>query len=175
MRDIDEELLLQAEEQKLTAKEKRKLEKFVNAADHGVFQSEKEVKKKPKSSTLCFNKKQYELFNLVRTSVAEVADIKSTNTKKFIYFIWMYHINKNRCNPKDYVDYVLFLSQNSNRKNGDFVAVLMSWDLATQPIKEYPSKIESSLGHMSLKGAILLLVLHYAKNELDIDLSEYQL
>lgn len=161
MRDIEEELSVMNKDR----------ENFINEADHGVSKPKK--KHKYDMTTLSYNKKQYKLFDTVKKEVASISGVESITIRNFLHVIWNYHTRTNKCNPKDYINYSLFLSQRSSKVKDDSVVFVISWDLSTQAIKDYVLTIEDSMGKIKLKGTILLLVLHYAKTELGMDLSEY--
>lgn len=143
---------------------------FVSGADQGVVQSQKEVKRHYPTS-LAYNIKQREFFDLVKNKIS--AKTGKLSIPKFLLFLWNYHLQKSKCNPKEYLDYYIFLSMSGTK--GDLKNVTLNWDLSLNPLKQFAIASEMTLGRISVKGVVLLLALHYViKNKLDIDLTPYK-
>lgn len=170
MLDIEEQLVQQ---NKAISKNQKAIDDFVNGADQGEFQSVERVVNKYKATTIPFTLKQYKFFELVKTEISNRTGQDNFSVTSFLRFLWIYH-SGNKCNVKDYMDFYLFLSAKASKTKNDYRSVQTNWNAGILPLKDYVNTIDKSLGNIKVKGVILLLALHYARNELDIDLSEYK-
>lgn len=142
---------------------------FVNGADQGSVPPKK-VKNKYNSVTLAFNKKQREFFDDVKKTLIEKHG--RLPVSKFLTFLWQYHL-QNKCNFKNFLDYSFFLSEGSNRATGDIKTVTLNWNMSLVPLRQQEPIVEMTFGKIGLKGTCLIFALHYAKNELNLDLTPY--
>lgn len=142
---------------------------FVNGADQGSVPPKK-MKNKYNSVTLAFNKKQREFFDSVKNKLIEKHG--RLPVSKFLTYLWQYHL-QNKCNFKNFLDYSFFISEGSNRATGDIKSVTLNWNLALVPLRQQEPIAEMTFGKIGLKGVCLIFALHYAKNELDLDLTPY--
>lgn len=162
MKDITEEL------EQFTSAEQIAIDNFVNGADQGVIPLKKVVNKHNHTSLL-FNTKQREFFDTVKNQVVE--RIGKISVPKFLLLLWHYHTSKKKCVYKDYLDYSIFISGTSGK--GDKQPVTTTWNASLVPLKQQIPLAELTLGNIGSKGIVLVLALHYAKNELDMDLTDY--
>lgn len=142
---------------------------FVNGADQGSVPPKK-AKNKYNSVTLAFNNKQREFFDTVKNILIEKHG--KLPASKFLTYLWQYHL-KNKCNYKNYLDYSFFISEGSSREKGDLKSVTLNWNMSLVPLRQQEAVVEMTFGKIGLKGTCLIFVLHYAKNELDLDLTPY--
>ena len=169
MLDIEEQL---AQQSKVISKTQKAIDAFVNGADQGEFQPVERVVNKYKATTITFTLKQYEFFEFVKNEISNRTRHENFSVTSFLRFLWIYH-SGNKCNVKDYMDFYLFISAKASKTKNDYRGVQTNWNDGILPLKDYVKNIEKSFGKVKVKGAVLLLALHYAKNELDIDLSKY--
>lgn len=163
MKDITQELALHN-----NLSDQDELDNFINGADQGEVKPKKIVNKY-NHTTLAFNIQQREFFDFVKNEMIKTNGKKIT-TPKFLLFLWQYNLKK-KCVMKDYIEYSLFISSNASK--GDLKQVVTTWGVSLIPIKQQLPIAEISFGKIGIKGIVLLYALHFAKNELDIDLTPY--
>lgn len=141
---------------------------FVNGADLGG--EPKKVKNKYKSTSIAFNEKQREFFELVKAETIKKEGVKKLPVSKLLSMLLQYHLVRKKCVFSQYLKYSLFASLGSEYP---LKSVTTNWNNGLIPLKQLVPVAELSLGKLGLKGIILILAFHYAENELDIDLTPY--
>lgn len=145
-----------------------KLNAFVQGADNGSgFDLDKELglKKKPKvlNSTTPLSAEQFDF-------IQEIKGHLGVSVVVLLEFVWNYQ-KKNKINLSEYFNLYPFLTQRV--PTADKKCISFTRTTAVQEIRKRSQEYKSSVIGMNMRSTILLLVLHYAKNELNYDVSKF--